>query len=117
VELTGHPRDRLPNHASFVVREAEGEAIVVRLDLDSVCVSTGSACASGSTDASHVLTAMGYPHDEARGALRLSLGRTTTDAEIDRVAALLPDTIAAVREGHRLLGPMGTPALGVMAGG
>lgn len=118
VEPTGHPRDRLPNHASFVIRDAEGEAIVVRLDLDGVCASTGSACASGSTDASHVLTAMGYPHDEARGALRLSLGPTTTDAEIERVAELLPDTIEAVREGQRLLGATGTfPALGAIAGG
>ncbi len=122
-ELTGHPRDRLPNHASFVVRDAEGEAIVVRLDLDGMCVSTGSACTSGSSEASHVLTAMGYPHDEARGALRLSLGRLTSEADIGHAEALVPSAIAAVREGqHRLsvaepAGARGMSPLGVVAGG
>lgn len=119
VELTGHPRDRLPNHASFVVRDAEGEAIVMRLDLDGFCASTGSACHSGSTEASHVLTAMGFPHDEARGALRLSVGRTTGAADVDRLLERLPAIIAGVREGQALLGRSGSfePALGVIPGG
>jgi cysteine desulfurase len=119
VELTGHPRDRLPNHASFIVRETEGEAVVMRLDLDGFCVSTGSACTSGSTDASHVLTAMGFPHDEARGALRLSVGRTITADEIDRLLDRLPGVIATVREGHALLARAwaGDAVLGVVSGG
>jgi len=117
VELTGHPRERLPNHASFVVRDAEGEAITVALDLDGLCCSTGSACASGSTDASHVLTAMGFPHDEARGALRLTLGRTTTAGEIDRAVTLIPAAIERVRAGHAELLRARLPALGVVAGG
>lgn len=119
VELTGHPRDRLPNHASFVVRDAEGEAIVMRLDLDGFCASTGSACHSGSTEASHVLTAMGFPHDEARGALRLSVGRTTDAADVDRLLERLPAIVAGVREGQALLGRSGSfePALGVIPGG
>ncbi|MFN8620542.1 MAG: cysteine desulfurase family protein [Chloroflexota bacterium] len=124
VELTGHPRDRLPNHASCIVRDAEGEAVVVRLDLDGICASTGSACTSGSTDASHVLTAMGFPHDEARGALRLSVGRTTTDVDIDRLLARLPDAIAHARESRALSAgaagagvPAGMPALEVLPGG
>lgn len=119
VELTGHPRDRLPNHASCIVRDAEGEAVVMRLDLDGFCASTGSACTSGSTEASHVLTAMGFPHDEARGALRLSVGRTTTDADIDRLLERLPGVIATVREGHALLARAGAgeTALGVIPGG
>ena len=116
-ELTGHPGDRLPNHASFVVRDAEGEAITVALDLDGLCCSTGSACASGSADASHVLTAMGFPHEEARGALRLSLGRTTTVDEIDRASALVPAAIERVRAGHAQLRRSATPSLGVIAGG
>lgn len=116
-ELTGHPTDRLPNHASFVIRDAEGEAIAVRLDLDGLCCSTGSACASGSTDASHVLTAMGFPYEEARGALRLSLGRTTTADEIDRAVALVPAAIEHVRAGHAELLRTAASALGGIAGG
>jgi len=116
-ELTGHPQDRLPNHASFVVRDAEGEAIAVSLDLDGLCCSSGSACASGSTEASHVLTAMGFPHDEARGALRLSVGRATTAAEIDRAVALVPAAIERVRAGHAQLRRTAMPSLGVIAGG
>jgi len=103
VELTGHPRDRLPNHASFIVRDAEGEAITMALDLDGLCASSGSACASGSTEASHVLTAMGYPHDEARGALRLSVGRTTTSADIDRATLIVPAAIEHARAGQAAL--------------
>jgi cysteine desulfurase len=59
----------------------------------------GSACTTGSTEVSHVLTAMGYPDEEARGALRLSLGRTTTDAEIDTAVRIVPPTIASMRVG------------------
>jgi cysteine desulfurase len=103
VELTGHPRDRLPNHLSIIVRDAEGEAVVMALDLDGVCASTGSACTSGSTEPSHVLTAMGFPDDEARGALRLSLGRTTTPEEIERAAAIIPAAIERVRAGQLAL--------------
>ena len=67
------------------------------LDLDGIAASTGSACTSGSTDVSHVLTAMGFPTEEARGALRLSLGRTTTDAEIAEAARIVPAVIERLR--------------------
>jgi cysteine desulfurase len=97
VELTGHPRKRLPGHLSIIVRDADGEALTLALDLDGICCSVGSACTTGSTEPSHVLTAMGYPDEEARGALRLSLGRTNTAAEIERVAQVLPETIARMR--------------------
>lgn len=117
VELTGHRRERLPNHVSVIVRDAEGEAISVALDLAGLCCSTGSACASGSTDASHVLTAMGFPHDEARGALRLSLGRTTTAADIDRASALVPAAIERVRAGYAELLRTAAAPLGVVSGG
>lgn len=116
VELTGHPRERLPNHASVVIRDAEGEAIAVALDLDGLCCSTGSACASGSSDASHVLTAMGFPHEEALGALRLSLGRTTTADEVDRAIVLVPAAIERVRAGRAELLRTATPAPGVVSG-
>jgi cysteine desulfurase len=97
VELTGHPRDRLPNLLSVVIGEADGASIVVKLDLEGVAASVGSACTTGSTEPSHVLTAMGYPDDEARGSLRLSLGRTTTDEEIDSALAIVPRAIAGAR--------------------
>jgi cysteine desulfurase len=103
VELTGHPRDRLPNLLSIVVGEADGASMVVKLDLEGVAASVGSACTTGSTEPSHVLTAMGYPEDEARGSLRLSLGRTTTDAEIDEAVEVVPRVIADSRSAAAVL--------------
>lgn len=103
VELTGHPRERLPNVLSVVVGEADGAAIVVKLDLAGIAGSVGSACTTGSTEPSHVLTAMGYPDDEARGSLRLSLGRSTTDAEIDEAVETVPRILAASRAGAAVL--------------
>jgi cysteine desulfurase len=97
VELTGHPRERLPNLLSVVVGEADGASIVVKLDLQGIAGSVGSACTTGSTEPSHVLTAMGYPDDEARGSLRLSLGRATTDAEIDQAVEVVPRVLEAAR--------------------
>jgi cysteine desulfurase len=97
VELTGHPRQRLPGHLSVIARDTQGEAIVLALDLEGVHASVGSACTTGSLEPSHVLTAMGYPDDEARGSLRLSLGRTTTDEEIERAVGIVPSTIARLR--------------------
>ncbi|MCI0585037.1 MAG: aminotransferase class V-fold PLP-dependent enzyme, partial [Chloroflexi bacterium] len=97
VELTGHPRDRLPGLVSIVVRDVEGASLVVKLDLEGVAASVGSACTTGSAEPSHVLTAMGYPEDEARGALRFSLGRTTTDADVDDALERVPRIVAAAR--------------------
>jgi cysteine desulfurase len=99
-ELTGHPKERLPNHLSLIARDADGSALTMSLDLAGIASSVGSACTTGSTEVSHVLTAMGYPEEEARGALRLSLGRTTTDAEIDEAVATIPRTIAMMRTGQ-----------------
>jgi cysteine desulfurase len=101
VELTGHPRDRLPNSLSILVRGADGSAVVTALDLAGVAASVGSACTSGSDEPSHVLAALGYPADEARGAVRLTLGRTTTDADVDAALAVIPGTIERVRAGAR----------------
>ncbi len=98
VTLTGHPTERLPNNLSVIVAGAEGGTVTTMLDLEGVACSTGSACATGTADVSHVLTAMGYPEDEARGAVRLSLGRSTTDAEVDRAADLLRDAIGRARD-------------------
>ena len=99
VELTGHPTERLPGLLSLRVRGADGEAISVALDLDGIAASTGSACATGSPEPSHVLTAMGFTDAEALGALRLSLGRATTDAEVSEACLVVPRVIAAIRDG------------------
>jgi cysteine desulfurase len=99
VELSGHPKERLASILSIVARDTDGAAVVIKLDLSGVAASVGSACTTGSTDPSHVLTAMGYPDDEARGSLRLSLGRTTTDAEIDEAVQLVPSVLAGARAG------------------
>ncbi|HYI23188.1 MAG TPA: cysteine desulfurase family protein [Candidatus Limnocylindrales bacterium] len=97
VELTGHPRKRLPGHLSVIVRDTEGEDLVMSLDLVGVAASTGAACTTGSTEPSHVLTALGFPDEEARGSLRISLGRTTTDEEIDAAVTIVPQAISALR--------------------
>ncbi len=96
--LTGHPEKRLPNIASFIMNYIEGEGMLLSLDFEEVCASSGSACVSGSLDPSHVLMAMGYPHAVAHGSLRLSLGRENTEAEIDRVIDLLPPIVERLRE-------------------
>jgi cysteine desulfurase len=95
--LTGHPRERLPNNASFCFRGTQGEALVVSLDLEGFSVSSGSACTSGSTDPSHVLLALGLERDLAQGSLRLTIGRDTTTADIDRLLDALPPIVARLR--------------------
>ncbi len=99
-ELTGHPTDRLPGLLSVIARGTDGGSVTVSLDLEGLATSVGSACTTGSTEVSHVLTAMGYPEDEARGALRLSLGRSTTDAEIDEACVTVPRVVAMMRTGQ-----------------
>jgi cysteine desulfurase len=96
-ELTGHPDQRLPGHASLVIRGVEAEPILIALDMAGVAASSGSACASGSPTPSHVLTAMGYGPQEAMGALRLTLGRENTEADVDFVVEKLPGIVERVR--------------------
>ena len=103
VELSGHPRERLPSILSVVAAETDGGAVVIKLDLEGISASVGSACTTGSTEPSHVLTAMGYPEEEARGALRFSLGRTTTEAEIDEAIEVVPRVLGAIRAGAAAL--------------
>ena len=99
VEPTGHPKERLPGLLSMVARDTEGAAVAMALDLEGIACSVGSACTTGSTEVSHVLTAMGYPDEEARSALRLSLGRTTTDEEIAVACDVVPRVVASMRLG------------------
>jgi cysteine desulfurase len=98
-ETTGHPKQRLPGLLSIIGRDTDGVSVAMSLDLEGIACSVGSACTTGSTEVSHVLTAMGYPEEEARGALRLSLGRTTTDADIDTASEVVPRVIASMRLG------------------
>jgi cysteine desulfurase len=99
VEPTGHPKKRLPGLFSIVARDTDGASVAMSLDLEGIACSVGSACTTGSTEVSHVLTAMGYPEEEARGALRLSLGRTTTDDEIAVACDIVPRVLASMRLG------------------
>lgn len=97
--LTGHPLLRLANNASFCFRGIAGEAILVALADRGVACSSGSACAAGETDPSHVLTAMGIPGDLAQTAVRFTLGQSTTEQHIDHVVELLATIVAEVRDG------------------
>ena len=97
VKLNGHPEERLPNNVNFSIRYIEGESILLLLDLNGIAASSGSACTSGSLDPSHVLLAMGMPHEIAHGSLRLSLGDETTEEEIDYVLETLPKVVERLR--------------------
>ncbi len=96
--LTGHPTNRLPNNASFIFKNAEGESILLGLDFKGVCASSGSACTSGSLEPSHVLLAMGIPPEDAHGSVRLTLGRENTDEDVDYVLEVLPPIVQRLRE-------------------
>lgn len=97
VQLTGDPVNRLPGIASFVFKGVEGESILLMLNQNGICASSGSACTSGSLEPSHVLLATGLSHEIAHGSLRLSLSESTTDEEIDYVLSKLPDITAKLR--------------------
>ena len=97
VLLNGHPTIRLPNNAHFGIRFIEGEAICLQLDTVGICASTGSACSSETLEPSHVLLAMGVSPLEAHGSVRFSLGRGTTEEEIDYVLEKLPLIVERLR--------------------
>ncbi len=97
VRLNGHPERRLPGNASFCFEFIEGESLLLNLDMLGICGSSGSACTSGSLEPSHVLLAMGVPHEVAHGSLRLTLGRYTTDEDVDYVLEQLPGIVAKLR--------------------
>jgi cysteine desulfurase len=95
--LNGHPVERLPNNVSVSVDFVEGESMLLNFDLEGICASTGSACSSGSLEASHVLLAMGLNHQQAHGSLRFTLGKWTTEDELKRVLDVLPGIVARLR--------------------
>ncbi|MGN7189847.1 cysteine desulfurase family protein [Curtobacterium sp. SAFR-003] len=92
--LMGDPVDRLPGNAHFTFPGCEGDSLLFLLDAAGVAVSTGSACQAGVPEASHVLLAMGLDEQDARGALRITLGHTSTEADVDAFLAALPDAVA-----------------------
>ena len=97
VRLNGHRTERLPNNVNVSIRYVEGEALLLRLDLAGIAGSSGSACTSGSLDPSHVLLAIGLPHEIAHGSLRLSLGTDTTEEQVDEVLRVLPGIVKDLR--------------------
>jgi len=97
VKLNGHPTDRLPNNVNFSIKGIEGEAIILRLDMEGISASTGSACSSYRLEPSHVLLAIGVQRDLAQGSIRFSLGKYTKDEDIDYVLKVLPDVVAKLR--------------------
>jgi len=96
--LNGHPTLRLPNNVNVSVRYIEGEAQLLRLDLQGICGSSGSACTSGSLDPSHVLLAIGLSHEIAHGSLRLTLGIDNTEEDVDYVLSVMPEIVQNLRE-------------------
>jgi cysteine desulfurase len=98
IQFNGHPQDSLPGTLNVSFSAAEGETILLYLDMEGIAVSTGSACASGSLDPSHVLLATGVPAERCHGSIRMSMGRDTTDKDIEYVVEKLTKVIKRVRE-------------------
>jgi cysteine desulfurase len=103
IRLNGHPRKRLPNNVNVSVDFVEGESMLLNLDLEGICASTGSACSSSSLEPSHVLLALGLPAEQAHGSLRFTLGRENTEADVERVLEVLPRIVAGLRTMSPLL--------------
>jgi cysteine desulfurase len=97
IKINGHPKDVLPNTLNVSFPGAEGEAILLSMDMQGIEASTGSACASGSLEPSHVLLATGLAHEFAHGSIRFSLGWGITESDIDYIIEVLPPIIARLR--------------------
>ena len=96
--VNGDGAPRVPNTTNIYFDHIEGEALVIALDLKGLAVSTGAACSSGAIEPSHVLTAMGLRAERARASIRFSLGKQNTEEEVEFALALVPDTVARLRE-------------------
>jgi cysteine desulfurase len=103
IRLNGHPTKRLPNNINVSVDFVEGESMLLNLDLEGVCASTGSACSSASLEPSHVLLALGLSPEQAHGSLRFTLGRENSEEDMERVLKVLPGIVAKLREMSPLL--------------
>lgn len=96
--LNGHPTQRLPNNVNVSILDIEGEAMILYLDEAGFRVSTGSACTAANLEPSHVIRALGLPYEAAHGSLRITLGRTTTDADIKKLLSALPPIVEKLRQ-------------------
>lgn len=96
-KLTGHPSERLPNHASFVFRGIDGNELLIQLDIEGFACSSGSACKTGNPEPSEVLTAIGLEKEWAMGSLRVTLGKQTTDEELSKFIDTLPRVVSRLR--------------------
>ena len=103
VHLNGHPTRRLPNNVCVSIDFVEGESMLLNLDLEGICASTGSACSSASLEPSHVLLALGLSPEQAHGSLRFTLGRENSEEDMERVLNLLPGIVAKLRAMSPLL--------------
>lgn len=101
--LNGHPEQRLPNNVNVSIDYVEGESMLLNLDLEGICASTGSACSSASLEASHVLLALGLAHEQAHASLRFTMGKWTEAEHIDTVLEVLPPIVAKLRAMSPLL--------------
>jgi cysteine desulfurase len=95
--LTGHRTQRLPNNASFVIAGTDGTSLIAARDMAGYSVSSGSACTSGDTEPSHVILALGIERELAKGSLRVTVGRSTTEADVDAFLAALPGVVSRLR--------------------
>ena len=111
IRLNGHPTKRLPNNVNVSIDFVEGESMLLNLDLEGICASTGSACSSSSLEPSHVLLALGLPPEQAHGSLRFTLGRDNTQADVERVLEVLPGIVAKLRAMSPLLKSSKFPSL------
>lgn len=96
--LNGHPTQRLPNNVSMCFEFVEGESMLLNLDMEEIAASTGSACSSANLEPSHVLLAIGRPHAIAHGSIRFTLGRLTTEKDIDKVIEVFPKIVEKLRK-------------------
>lgn len=96
--LTGHPENRLPNHASFVFKHVDGNNLIMLLDVNGIACSSGSACKTGDPEPSDVLTALGFPREWALGSLRVSIGAATRGEQIELFLSILPELVARARK-------------------
>ncbi len=96
--LNGHPEERLPGNVNISFEFIEGESMLLLLDMKGICASSGSACTSGSLDPSHVLLAIGLPHEKAHGSLRLTLGHFNTEEDVEVLLRELPPIVQRLRE-------------------
>lgn len=103
IRLNGHPKKRLPNNVNVSIDFVEGESMLLNLDLEGICASTGSACSSASLEPSHVLLALGLSPEQAHGSLRFTLGRENAEADVERVLEVLPGIVARLRAMSPLL--------------